>query len=311
MKPLCIDLFCGLGGWAEGFLSEGYDVIGFDIERRPYPGQLVLQDVLTLHGSHFRDAAIIVASPPCTEYSYMAMPWSRGKQIAAALRGQGAFPADYTGSRNPSELNALFDACFRIQREASEAAGHYIPLVVENVKGAQPWVGQAKANYGSYYLWGDVANVGGRIVRSGPVQFGMASVKANGRMKQNPDGTQHPIVSWFAIADSKNRGASERKSLNGSWDQSRENYNPDHSWKNNGGSWFAVAHNTDSGHSRNPVNDSVKNRDTDGYERDHPNGFGWKAPRTTSHCNARREASALIAKIPFALARHVARCFKP
>jgi site-specific DNA-cytosine methylase len=32
-KPLCIDLFCGLGGWGEGFLAEGWDVIGFDIER--------------------------------------------------------------------------------------------------------------------------------------------------------------------------------------------------------------------------------------------------------------------------------------
>lgn len=31
--PLAIDLYCGLGGWAEGFLAEGYDVIGFDIER--------------------------------------------------------------------------------------------------------------------------------------------------------------------------------------------------------------------------------------------------------------------------------------
>lgn len=28
-----IDLYCGLGGWAEGFLAEGYRVIGFDIER--------------------------------------------------------------------------------------------------------------------------------------------------------------------------------------------------------------------------------------------------------------------------------------
>lgn len=26
MKPLCIDLFCGLGGWAEGFLAEGWDI---------------------------------------------------------------------------------------------------------------------------------------------------------------------------------------------------------------------------------------------------------------------------------------------
>ena len=83
-KPLAIDLFCGLGGWADGFLAEGYDVIGFDVEARPYPGQLVLQDVLTLHGSQFRHAAAIVASPPCQEYSYMAMPWIRGKQIAAA-----------------------------------------------------------------------------------------------------------------------------------------------------------------------------------------------------------------------------------
>ena len=56
-------MFSGLGGWADGFLSEGYDVIGFDIEARPYPGRLVLQDVLTLHGAQFRNAAVIVASP--------------------------------------------------------------------------------------------------------------------------------------------------------------------------------------------------------------------------------------------------------
>lgn len=74
---LCIDLFCGLGGWAEGFLAEGYDVIGFDIERRPYPGQLVLQDVTTLHGSQFRNAAVIVASPPCEEFTRHMMPWTK------------------------------------------------------------------------------------------------------------------------------------------------------------------------------------------------------------------------------------------
>jgi hypothetical protein len=44
----------------------------------------------------------------------------------------------------------------RIQREASEAAGRYIPLVVENVRGAQPWVGRARWKFGSFYLWGDV-----------------------------------------------------------------------------------------------------------------------------------------------------------
>jgi len=142
MAPLAIDLFCGLGGWTDGLLAEGYDVVGFDIEQhiygdKRYPAQLVIQDVLTLHGSQFKGAALIVASPPCQGYSYRAMPWKRAKAL-------------------PPPCNALFEACFRIQREASEAAGHHIPLIVENVRGAQPWIGRSRWNYGSYHLWGDV-----------------------------------------------------------------------------------------------------------------------------------------------------------
>jgi hypothetical protein len=142
MKPLAIDLFCGLGGWTEGLLEEGYFVIGYDIERHEYgehkyPGALVLKDVLTIHGSDFKGASLIVASPPCQAYSYRAMPWKRAKAL-------------------PPPDNSLFDACFRIQREACEAAGRHIPMVVENVRGAQKWVGRAKWHYGSFYLWGDV-----------------------------------------------------------------------------------------------------------------------------------------------------------
>lgn len=152
--PLAIDLYCGLGGWTDGLLAEGYRVIGFDIERHQYgahryPAQLVVQDVLTLHGSQFRDAALIVASPPCQEYSYMAMPWKLAKAKAAAIRSD-------TSGQMLADLNRLFEACFRIQAQASLAAGRHIPLVVENVRGAQPWVGRARWNLGSYYLWGDV-----------------------------------------------------------------------------------------------------------------------------------------------------------
>ena len=118
-RPLAIDLFCGLGGWTEGLLAEGYDVVGFDIERHQYgahryPAQLVIQDVLTLHGSQFRDAKLIVASPPCQEYSYMAMPWSRAKAKAEAIRAD-------TSGKMLADLNRLFDACFRIQAQASLA----------------------------------------------------------------------------------------------------------------------------------------------------------------------------------------------
>jgi C-5 cytosine-specific DNA methylase len=142
MKPLAIDLFCGLGGWTEGLLAEGYEAIGFDNEKheygdKRYPAQLVLQDVLTLHGRQFKDAALIVASPPCQAYSYRAMPWKKAKAL-------------------PPPDNSLFEACFRIQREACEAAGHHIPLVVENVRGAIPWVGRSRWNFGSFHLWGDV-----------------------------------------------------------------------------------------------------------------------------------------------------------
>lgn len=153
-KPLAVDLYCGLGGWTEGLLAEGWCVRGYDIEaheygEEKYPGEFILRDILQMHGSEVADADLIVSSSPCTKYSYMAMPWTRAKAKAAAIR------ADLTGE-SLRRLNALFDAQFRIQREASEAKGRYIPMVAENVRGAQPWVGPARWNCGSMYFWGDV-----------------------------------------------------------------------------------------------------------------------------------------------------------
>jgi hypothetical protein len=199
---MAVDLFCGLGGWAEGFLAAGWEVIGFDIERHSYegeqyPAQLVLQDVLTLTGQQFRKAACIVASPPCQKYSYMHMPWSRAKEMAKWHREDPA---------NIESLNALFNACFRIQREASEAAGRHIPMVVENVKGAQPWVGPAKAHFGSFYLWGDIAQVGSRIV-AGQMRFGEALNTCSSSIKQA--GLSGPA--WFDFGASNLPSHSPRR----------------------------------------------------------------------------------------------------
>ena len=308
MKPLAIDLYCGLGGWAEGFLAEGYDVIGFDIERHNYgaggyPGQLVLQDALTLHGSQFRDAAWIVASPPCQAYSYRAMPWKRAKAL-------------------PPPSNALFDACFRIQAEACEAAGRHIPMVVENVKGAQPWVGRAKAHYGSYYLWGDVEDVGGRIVASGKLRFGMPSVKAATR-KVNSAYAEHG--SWKNEdgedwRSPRNVGLKVDGPVTGEGQKVLAYSDP----RRNGGNGVHLTsprENSDgvkiggSGDAywREPL--QAKRREATAIKNGKDRfGFGENCSlqrRASSKSDSRKAASAMIAKIPFELSRHIAAIYKP
>jgi hypothetical protein len=266
--PLAIDLFCGLGGWTDGLLAEGYDVIGFDIERHVYgehryPAQLVVQDVLTLHGSQFKTADLIVASPPCQEYSYMAMPWSRAKAKAAAIR------ADDTGAEL-ARLTALFDACFRIQREACEAAGRHIPMVVENVKGAQPWVGRARWSFGSFYLWGDVPALMPPVYKATKV--------AGFRFDGNGGSFQTAAVEASGI---KNPGG-------GSWNMDRPSWTPDHSWgtKNAGGSWFKNG------------GDWFGSGENCSLQR-----------RQSSKGKARKYASAMIAKIPLPLSQHIAAVY--
>lgn len=83
-QPLMIDGYCGLGGASEGFMAEGWRCIGVDNERHDYgqggyPGDLILQDMLTVHGSQFASADFLWFSPPCQLFSYCAMPWTRAK----------------------------------------------------------------------------------------------------------------------------------------------------------------------------------------------------------------------------------------
>ena len=247
-RPLAIDLFTGLGGWTEGLVKEGWRVRGYDIEdmyaatgaEKPEHYELVLRNVLDIHGSDFKDAHLIVSSSPCTEYSYMAMPWSLAKAKAAAIR------ADETGEAL-RKLNELFEAQFRIQREASEAAGRHIPLVVENVRGAIPWVGRRHAwNFGSYYLWGDVPAIMPAAIKARKVP----GFRFDGSGKS------------FQTASVDHHGLGGIKG-------------------------------------------------SEGYERDHPQAFGWKKPGTSSKSPARKAASAAIAKIPLTLSSHIARVYKP
>ena len=277
MKPLAIDLFCGLGGWTEGLLAEGYYVIGFDIEKHEYgdakyPGQLVLQDVLTLHGKQFKDAALIVASPPCQEFSYMAMPWSLAKKKQAEIEA------------SPDEqrrLTALFDACFRIQREACEAAGRHIPLIVENVRGAQKWVGRARWNYGSFFLWGDVPAL---------MPMTLKGVKVGG-------------LDW---------NDRSRKGQAFNTHAERLHKLPGFRFDGSGGSFqsASVGYVLPSGSS---TGDCLIIQDGSGAKH-HDSGAAWwrTGPGKLPSASPRRKmASAMIAKIPLPLARYIAATFRP
>lgn len=273
-RPIAFDICCGLGGWTIPLLEEGYRVIGFDIEAHDYgtggyPGELRLRDITTIHGSELKDAALIVASPPCQKYSYMAMPWSRAKAQAAMIE------ADTTGEEL-RKLNLLFDTCFRLQREASEAAGHHIPMIVENVRGAQKWVGRAAYHYGSFYLWGDVPALmpivqSRKMKTTGPVDVEQ-SENHNCHINEMRDSLKVPGISLSAgqsvgfnvTAAQRYREGMKQAGISGP----REN--------GKGDKWFQ-----------------------DG------------AAMHGSKSNSRKAASAMIAKIPYPLAQHIARTFKP
>lgn len=75
----CVDLFCGAGGFSEGFRQAGVQVIqGFDLWAPAFvthkknhgdPGGGI-RDVLALGPTGIPTADILIGSPPCTEFSF-------------------------------------------------------------------------------------------------------------------------------------------------------------------------------------------------------------------------------------------------
>ncbi len=154
-------------------------------------------------------------------------------------------------------------------------------MIVENVRGAQKWVGRARWHFGSYFLWGDVPALM-PITRSQkrlgrnfhfPEKFGIPSPSFHGHDQE------------FAIVAALGQKDFVKVSGN-DWNEFKRNGKVSPHWR-------------------------MQLLEQRAEAQAKAAGRGSANRYTSSNSLARKKASAEIAKIPFPLAQHIARCFKP
>ena len=136
MPQTLLDLCCGMGGWSIGFHRAGFECTGIDTLDLAYPYDLILADVRDWTPETKYD--VVVASPPCTEFSQLTR--------LAISRGQRG-PTDIKGAMN------LVKACVRIIEEAKPRF-----WILENVFGAVDHISEVLGRpvlvRRPWFLWG-------------------------------------------------------------------------------------------------------------------------------------------------------------
>lgn len=136
MKTKVLDLYCGLGGWAQAFPSSEYEITGYDIIdfSKEYPGKFIQSDILK--PQKFPKCEILIASPPCTEFS------------------KTTFPTSWQSVRkNPPDTKTAIKLFNRVFQVAKQTKPKY--YIIENVRGAEQFMGKARMHIGSRYFWGN------------------------------------------------------------------------------------------------------------------------------------------------------------
>ena len=136
-----LDLFCGLGGWSIPFNETGHECTGIDIKNIGYPFNFIQADLTDWKPDKHYD--IVLASPPCTNFSKTVMNW--------------------TGKTN--EMKGL-DLVWRTFALIQEIKPKY--YVIENVKGLSEFIDKADdiVRYGrsshrkAAYLWSNIGKLG-------------------------------------------------------------------------------------------------------------------------------------------------------
>jgi hypothetical protein len=129
-----LDLFCGRWGWSRAFAKRGWECFGVDLTEPPeIPEHCHFQkkNVLDVNAYQVAGFDFIVASSPCEEFS---------------VHGMKHFHPHPKYPENGIRL-------FNHTREILEASG--VPYVMENVRAAQQFVGNAVHHCGPFYLWGN------------------------------------------------------------------------------------------------------------------------------------------------------------
>jgi len=179
---LMIDLFSGTGGASQAMQDAGWTTVRIDMSSSARPD--VRADVNHLPLKRSLKPDLLWMSPPCTEFS-------------------DARP----GPRDPPSMELVI-ACIRTIVDLRPRF-----WIIENVRGALPWLGLAPRSFGPFYLWGYFPPIGGQLRRGAKHTATVRSAKERGRIPYQLSNAVRLSIETYAGRCMPQRPTKQRRTL--------------------------------------------------------------------------------------------------